>query len=44
MGAVTVDPGSSAYDPRPLIPYMAELKVPYFYEEQGAIFIHVNIF
>lgn len=35
MGAVTVDPGSTAYDPRPLIPYLAELGVPYFYEEQG---------
>ena len=35
MGAVTVDPGSSAYDPRPLIPYLAELGIPYFYEEQG---------
>jgi len=35
MGAVTVDPGSSAYDPRPLIPYLKELGVPYFYEQQG---------
>ena len=37
MGAVTVDPGSSAYDPRPLIPYLAELGIPYFYEEQGIV-------
>ena len=25
MGAVTVDPMSSAYDPRPLIPYLQQL-------------------
>ncbi|CAL8095207.1 unnamed protein product [Calicophoron daubneyi] len=37
LGAVTVDPGSSAYDPRPLIPYLAELGIPYFYEKQGII-------
>nr|VZI53827.1 unnamed protein product [Spirometra erinaceieuropaei] len=35
LGAVTVDPGSSAYNPRPLIAYMAELRVPYLYEEQS---------
>ncbi|VEL27921.1 unnamed protein product [Protopolystoma xenopodis] len=35
LGAVTVDPGTSSYNPRPLIPYLAELGVPYFYEEQG---------
>ena len=29
-----IDPLSSAYDPRPLIPYCAELNVPYLYEEQ----------
>ncbi|CAG7825541.1 unnamed protein product [Allacma fusca] len=34
FGAVTVDPGSSSYDPRPLIPYLASLGVPYYYEEQ----------
>ncbi|VDN96716.1 unnamed protein product, partial [Rodentolepis nana] len=34
IGAVTVDPGSSAFDPRPLIPYLAELGVKYHYEEQ----------
>ena len=27
LGAMTIDPQSSAYDPRPLIPYLAELKV-----------------
>jgi hypothetical protein len=35
LGAVTVDPQSSAYDPRPLIPYLASLGVEYFYEEQA---------
>lgn len=35
LGAVTVDPLSSAYDPRPLIPYLEELKIPYLYEEQA---------
>ncbi|KAI5702852.1 hypothetical protein M8J75_004858 [Diaphorina citri] len=34
LGAATVDPGSNAYDPRPLIPYMAALGVHYLYEEQ----------
>ena len=34
LGAMTIDPQSSAYDPRPLIPYLAELGVPYLYEEQ----------
>ena len=28
LGAVTVDPKSSAYDPRPLVPYLASLGVP----------------
>jgi len=34
LGAMTIDPLSSAYDPRPLIPYLKELNVPYLYEEQ----------
>lgn len=34
LGAVTVDPGSPLYDPRPLKKYLAALGVPYFYEEQ----------
>lgn len=34
LGAITVDPGSSLYDPRPLKKYLAALGVPYFYEEQ----------
>lgn len=34
MGAVTVDPKHSGFDPSPLIPYMKSLGVPYFFEEQ----------
>lgn len=34
LGAVTVDPKSASYDPRPLIPYLASLNIPYFYEQQ----------
>ena len=34
FGAVTVDPMSSAYDPRPLIPYLEQLGVDYLYEQQ----------
>ncbi|THD27985.1 tRNA 2-thiocytidine biosynthesis protein TtcA [Fasciola hepatica] len=37
LAAVTVDPGTSAYDPRPLIPYLTELGVDYYYEKQGII-------
>lgn len=40
IGAVTVDPGSTSYNPRPLIPYLAALRVPYFYEEQGRPLYH----
>jgi len=39
VGAVTVDPGTEAFDPSPLIPYMAKLGVPYFYENQDHIFL-----
>ena len=35
LGAVTVDPMSASYDPRPLIPYLANLGVPYYFEQQG---------
>ncbi|OQV19242.1 putative tRNA 2-thiocytidine biosynthesis protein TtcA [Hypsibius exemplaris] len=35
LGAVTVDPGASSYDPSPLKPYLKSLGVPYFYEEQN---------
>lgn len=34
LGAVTVDPGSTAYNPRPLIPYLAALGIHYLFEEQ----------
>lgn len=34
LGAATVDPGSAAYNPRPLIPYLNALGVQYLYEEQ----------
>ncbi|KZS11051.1 putative Cytoplasmic tRNA 2-thiolation protein 1 [Daphnia magna] len=37
IGAMTVDPGSSSYDPSPLIPYMNQLGIPYFYERQCII-------
>ncbi|XP_076823513.1 uncharacterized protein LOC143469641 [Clavelina lepadiformis] len=37
LGAVTVDPMTSSYDPSPLIPYLKELEVPYFYEKQGIL-------
>ena len=35
LAAVTVDPQSSQYDPRPLIPYLKKLGVTYYYEVQG---------
>lgn len=35
LGAVTIDPQTPSYNPRPLIKYLATLGVPYFYEEQG---------
>ncbi|MDQ4148138.1 MAG: tRNA 2-thiocytidine biosynthesis protein TtcA [Pseudomonadota bacterium] len=34
LGAVTVDPQHEVYDPSPLISYMAELGVPYYYERK----------
>ncbi|RZF37598.1 hypothetical protein LSTR_LSTR003163 [Laodelphax striatellus] len=37
LGAATVDPGSTAYDPRPLVPYMSALGVHYLYEEQSIL-------
>ena len=33
VGAATVDPGTDAYDPRPLKAYCASLGVPYYYLE-----------
>ena len=35
LGAVTVDPLTASYDPRPLKGYLAQLGLPYLYEEQG---------
>ncbi|XP_050546632.1 uncharacterized protein LOC126908518 isoform X2 [Daktulosphaira vitifoliae] len=37
LGAATVDPGSSAYNPRPLIPYLKALGIQYLYEEQNIL-------
>jgi len=37
LAAATVDPRSSAYDPKPLIPYLASLGVHFMYEEQGTV-------
>jgi len=34
LGAVTVNPQHEVYDPSTLIPYMAGLGVPYFYERK----------
>lgn len=34
LGAVTVDPQSEVYDPSPLIPYMEQLGVPYYYQRK----------
>ena len=34
VGAVTVDPQSESFDPRPLIPYLTDLGVPYFYRTE----------
>ncbi len=34
LAACTVDPQSPDYDPSPLIPYLQDLGVPYFYERQ----------
>ena len=38
LGAVTVDPQTSAYDPSPLKGYLKQLNVPYYYEEQSKLF------
>jgi tRNA(Ile)-lysidine synthase TilS/MesJ len=42
FGAVTVDPKSSSYNPSSLKDYLAELKVPYFYEEQRNVITLTN--
>ncbi|MFA7633397.1 MAG: ATP-binding protein [Thiohalomonadaceae bacterium] len=35
LGAITVDPQIPAFDPSPLKGYLANLGIPYFYQEQG---------
>lgn len=37
LAAITVDPGSAAFNPRPLIDYCKALNIDYFYEEQNII-------
>jgi tRNA 2-thiocytidine biosynthesis protein TtcA len=37
LAACTVDPQSPDYDPSPLIPYLRDLGVPYFYERQPIV-------
>ncbi|CAI2347494.1 unnamed protein product [Caenorhabditis sp. 36 PRJEB53466] len=37
LGAITVDPGSAEFNPRPLIEYCRRLNIDYFYEEQDII-------
>ncbi len=37
IGAITVDPMTVTFDPRPLIPYMKQLGINYFYEQQPLI-------
>lgn len=37
IAAVTVDPMTDSYDPSPLIPYLKELGIEYFYEKQDII-------
>lgn len=44
LGAATVDPGSSAYDPKPLIPYLASLGIHYMYEEQCKYYLFFKFF
>ncbi len=37
LGAVTIDPQSDTFSPRPLIPYLKALGVPYFYVEEPIV-------
>jgi tRNA(Ile)-lysidine synthase TilS/MesJ len=37
FGAVTVDPKTASYNPSSLKEYLAQLNVPYYYEEQGIL-------
>ena len=34
VGVVTVDPQSDSFDPSPLIPYLRQLNVPYYYKSE----------
>ena len=34
IGVVTEDPQSDSFDPSPLIPYLKELDIPYFYQSE----------
>lgn len=35
LAAATVDPGTEAFDPSPLIPYMEKLGIPYYFIREG---------
>lgn len=37
LGAVTIDPLSPDFDPSPLIPYLHNLGIPYFYERERIV-------
>lgn len=37
IGACTIDPKVKEYDPTPLVPYMKEIGVPYFLEQDDLI-------
>ncbi|WP_246540549.1 tRNA 2-thiocytidine biosynthesis TtcA family protein [sulfur-oxidizing endosymbiont of Gigantopelta aegis] len=37
LGAITVDPQIEGFDPSPLKAYLADLDVPYFYQEQAIL-------
>ena len=37
VGAITVDPQVFEYNPKPLIPYMAEIGVPFFLESDAIV-------
>lgn len=43
LGAVTIDPMTSAYDPSPLIPYLSELGLTYFFERQDIFDQAMNV-
>lgn len=37
LGAITVDPQIEGFDPSPLKNYLAQLEIPYFYQEQAIL-------